>query len=40
MTATWTTIPARPDTPEAATLVSEYMEEMVRAYHRRPVRPG
>lgn len=37
---TWTTTPARPDAPDAVTLLGEYMEEMVRRYHRRPVRPG
>lgn len=39
-TATWTTHPARPDEPDAAALLWEYMEEMVRRYHGRPVRPG
>ncbi|MFG2104975.1 GNAT family N-acetyltransferase [Micromonospora echinaurantiaca] len=36
----WTIGPARPDQPDAAVLLEEYFEEMVRRYHRRPVRPG
>ncbi|MGS2615779.1 GNAT family N-acetyltransferase [Micromonospora sp. LZ34] len=36
----WTTGPARPDQPDAAALLEEYFEEMVRRYHRRPARPG
>jgi GNAT superfamily N-acetyltransferase len=37
---TWTTFPARPDEPEAASLLYEYMAEMVRRWHRRPERTG
>ncbi|MEU7997492.1 GNAT family N-acetyltransferase [Micromonospora sp. NPDC049060] len=36
----WTTVPTRPDRPEATILLEEYFEEMVRRYHARPVRPG
>ena len=39
-TPTWTTTPARPDDPDAVTLLHEYLAEMVRRYHRRPERPG
>ncbi|MFR9775056.1 GNAT family N-acetyltransferase [Micromonospora sp. MS34] len=37
---TWTTTPTRPDAPEAATLLREYLAEMVRRWYGRPERPG
>ncbi|MEU5964558.1 GNAT family N-acetyltransferase [Micromonospora parva] len=37
---TWTTTAARPDQPDAALLLREYMTEMVVRYHRRPALPG
>ncbi|MFG2052468.1 GNAT family N-acetyltransferase [Micromonospora sp. NPDC048930] len=37
---TWTTTPTRPDSRDAATLLYEYLAEMVRRWHRRPERPG
>ncbi|MGI5520874.1 GNAT family N-acetyltransferase [Micromonospora sp. CA-259024] len=37
---TWVITPARPDQPDAARLLREYMTEMVVRYHRRPARPG
>ncbi|MCM0676566.1 GNAT family N-acetyltransferase [Micromonospora phytophila] len=40
MTTTWTVAQCHPDQPDAVTLLEEYYEEMVRRYHRRPVRPG
>lgn len=38
--STWTTVPIRPDTAEAALLLREYLAEMVRRWHRRPEEPG
>ncbi|MEH0825650.1 hypothetical protein [Micromonospora sp. CPCC 205714] len=40
MRTTWTLMPARPTDPDAAELLWRYFEEIVRRYHRRPVRPG
>ncbi|MGR6319588.1 GNAT family N-acetyltransferase [Micromonospora soli] len=37
--SSWTTHPAHPAAPEAATLLREYLAEMVRRWHRRPERP-
>ena len=37
---TWTTSLAPPDTDDAATLLREYMAEMVRRWHGRPERPA
>ncbi|QLQ40458.2 GNAT family N-acetyltransferase [Micromonospora robiginosa] len=36
----WTTHLARPDDPDAAALLREYMAEMVRRWYGRPERPG
>ncbi|MFI6783115.1 GNAT family N-acetyltransferase [Micromonospora sp. NPDC050276] len=36
----WVTSPVRPDQPDAALLLREYMTEMVDRYHRRPALPG
>ncbi|MFC0506093.1 GNAT family N-acetyltransferase [Micromonospora costi] len=38
--AAWAISPARPDQPEAATLLWEYFTEMVVRYHQRPAKPG
>ncbi|MGK5440617.1 GNAT family N-acetyltransferase [Micromonospora sp. URMC 105] len=40
MRTTWTSMPARPTDPDAADLLGRYFEEIVRRFHRRPVRPG
>ncbi|SCF11910.1 Acetyltransferase (GNAT) family protein [Micromonospora coriariae] len=37
---TWVTTAVRPDQPDAALLLREYMTEMVVRYHRRPALPG
>ncbi|SCF11420.1 Ribosomal protein S18 acetylase RimI [Micromonospora viridifaciens] len=37
---TWTVCLTPPDAPEAATLLREYMAEMVRRWHGRPERPA
>ncbi|MFF4880170.1 GNAT family N-acetyltransferase [Micromonospora sp. NPDC000668] len=36
----WVTTTVRPDQPDAAQLLREYMTEMVVRYHRRPALPG
>ncbi|MEU4400153.1 GNAT family N-acetyltransferase [Micromonospora orduensis] len=36
----WVTTTVRPDHPDAALLLREYMTEMVVRYHGRPARPG
>ncbi|MEU8300499.1 GNAT family N-acetyltransferase [Micromonospora sp. NPDC048909] len=38
--AAWVVDPARPDQPDAATMLWEYYEEIVARYHRRPLRAG
>ncbi|SBT41486.1 GNAT family N-acetyltransferase [Micromonospora auratinigra] len=37
--STWTTSPSRPDAPDAAVLLREYLAEMVRRWYGRPERP-